>query len=89
MVGILDYGLAKVADLLAKYVTTPVTKCRSTPTFIEKIDQELGHILEAVLEMVLYEAVIPEKISAKSHLEVSNHHQRIKRIIQSANLKYI
>ncbi|KAL2547785.1 Centromere/kinetochore protein zw10-like protein [Forsythia ovata] len=52
VLGVLDYGLAKVADLFTKYVTTPVIKCRSTPAFMEKIDQESGHILEAVLEMV-------------------------------------
>ncbi|CAI9772567.1 unnamed protein product [Fraxinus pennsylvanica] len=52
VVGILDYGLAKVADLFTKYVTTPVIKYRSTPAFMEKIDQESGHLLEAVLEMI-------------------------------------
>ncbi|PIN22146.1 hypothetical protein CDL12_05126 [Handroanthus impetiginosus] len=52
-VGILDYGLAKIADLITKYVLTPVVSCRASPSFVEgKINQDMGHIPEAVLKIV-------------------------------------
>ncbi|CAA0815882.1 Centromere/kinetochore protein zw10 homolog [Striga hermonthica] len=49
--GILDYGLAKVADLIIKYVLTPLVSCTATP-YIEEINQDSGHAPEAVFTMV-------------------------------------
>lgn len=50
--GVLDYGLAKVADLITKYVFIPVVSCRANPTVEEEIDQDVDHVTEAVLKMV-------------------------------------
>ncbi|KAL3633868.1 hypothetical protein CASFOL_022630 [Castilleja foliolosa] len=49
--GFLDYGLAKIADLIIKFVITPVVSCTMTP-FIEEIDQDMEDVPEAVLKMV-------------------------------------
>ncbi|KAG8387062.1 hypothetical protein BUALT_Bualt03G0214300 [Buddleja alternifolia] len=50
---ILNYGLAKIADLFTKYVITPVVSCKATPSFIEEINLDSEQIPEAVLKMVL------------------------------------
>ncbi|XP_073151139.1 centromere/kinetochore protein zw10 homolog [Henckelia pumila] len=50
--GILDYGLAKVADLIIKHIITPVVSARATPSFVEDTDQDLDRVPEAVLKMV-------------------------------------
>ncbi|KAI8007493.1 hypothetical protein LOK49_LG07G02652 [Camellia lanceoleosa] len=52
VVGILDYGLAKVADMMIKHVITPAVNCRSHVSFVEEIDQETEHITEAILKIV-------------------------------------
>ncbi|KAL0400158.1 UNVERIFIED_CONTAM: Centromere/kinetochore protein zw10 [Sesamum radiatum] len=49
---ILDYGLARIADLITKYVFTPVVSYRAIPSFTEETDQDLGHASEAVLRIV-------------------------------------
>ncbi|GER53973.1 centromere/kinetochore protein [Striga asiatica] len=49
--GILDYGLAKVADLIIKYVLTPLVSCTATP-YIEEINQDSGNAPEAVFKVV-------------------------------------
>ncbi|XP_075498238.1 centromere/kinetochore protein zw10 homolog [Primulina tabacum] len=49
---ILDYGLAKVADLIIKHTITPVVSARATPSSIEDTDQDLDRIPEAVLKIV-------------------------------------
>ncbi|XP_073296684.1 centromere/kinetochore protein zw10 homolog isoform X2 [Primulina huaijiensis] len=49
---ILDYGLAKVADLIIKHTITPVVSARATPSLIEDTDQDLDRIPEAVLKIV-------------------------------------
>ncbi|KAK4492826.1 hypothetical protein RD792_000151 [Penstemon davidsonii] len=50
--GILINGLAKIADLITKYVFIPVVNRKETPLFNESNDQSLGHVSEAVLKMV-------------------------------------
>ncbi|CAL5403397.1 unnamed protein product [Camellia sinensis] len=52
VVGILDYGLAKVADMMIKHVITPAVNCRSCVSFVEEINQETEHITEAILKIV-------------------------------------
>lgn len=52
MVGILDYGLAKVADKMIKYVIAPVVKFQSHVSFAEEMNQVNGHISEAILRIV-------------------------------------
>ncbi|KAL0307150.1 UNVERIFIED_CONTAM: Centromere/kinetochore protein zw10, partial [Sesamum radiatum] len=49
---ILDYGLARIADLITKYVFTPVVSSRAIPSFTEETNQDLGHASEAVLKLV-------------------------------------
>ncbi|KAL6570522.1 hypothetical protein OROGR_000072 [Orobanche gracilis] len=49
--GILSYGIAKIADLITKFVLTPVIRCTATP-FIEEINQDLEHVPEALLKVV-------------------------------------
>ncbi|CAA0816652.1 Centromere/kinetochore protein zw10 homolog [Striga hermonthica] len=60
--GILDYGLAKVADWIIKYVLTPLVS--ATP-YIEEINQDSGHAPEAVFKMVpsVDPAVVPADAS--------------------------
>lgn len=50
--GVLDYGLAKIADLITKHVFTPVVSCRANPTVEEEINQDVDHATEAVLKIV-------------------------------------
>ncbi|PSS16115.1 Centromere/kinetochore protein like [Actinidia chinensis var. chinensis] len=52
VVGILDYGLAKVADKMIKYAIIPVVKRRSNVSFVEDINQEIGGIMETILRIV-------------------------------------
>ncbi|XP_047946619.1 centromere/kinetochore protein zw10 homolog isoform X2 [Salvia hispanica] len=52
--GVLDYGLAKIADLITKYVFTPVVSCKAIPIVEEgENNQDPGHVKEAVLKMSL------------------------------------
>lgn len=50
-VGIMDYGLAKVADLMIKHVITPVVSFRSI-IVVEWINQESGNGVEANLKIL-------------------------------------
>ncbi|KAL5794195.1 hypothetical protein ACOSP7_002789 [Xanthoceras sorbifolium] len=52
VVGILDYGLAKVADLMIKHVITPAANHGSHVTFVEELNQGLGEMTDALLKMV-------------------------------------
>ncbi|XP_030460431.1 centromere/kinetochore protein zw10 homolog isoform X2 [Syzygium oleosum] len=52
VVGLLDYGLARVADLMIKYVITPVINSGSAIAFVEELKQESGKMTEAFLKMV-------------------------------------
>ncbi|KAL8474248.1 hypothetical protein ACS0TY_030899 [Phlomoides rotata] len=49
--GILNYGLAKIADLVTKYVLAPVVSLRANPTVIEEINQDVAHVTGAVLKL--------------------------------------
>lgn len=51
MVGLLDYGLARVADLMIKYVITPVINSGSPIAFVEELKQDAGKMTEAILKM--------------------------------------
>lgn len=51
VVGILDYGLAKIADLLIKYVISPVIKCECSITFVEEMNQDSKKMTEACLKI--------------------------------------
>ncbi|XP_060213175.1 centromere/kinetochore protein zw10 homolog [Lycium barbarum] len=50
-VGIMDYGLAKVADLMIKHVITPVVSFRST-IVMEWTNQESGNGADAILKIL-------------------------------------
>lgn len=52
MVGILDYGLAKVADLIIKNVVSPAVNPGSPISFVEELNQDSKGITEAVLKIV-------------------------------------
>ncbi|KAH6788704.1 centromere/kinetochore protein [Perilla frutescens var. frutescens] len=67
--GVLDYGLAKIADLITKYVFTPVVSCRANP-IVEEINPDVGHVTEAVLKMV--PSVEPEGSKVDGQIMYSN-----------------
>ena len=48
MIGILDYGLAKVVDLFIKYVITPAVNYNSPVSFVEETEELTGAILTIV-----------------------------------------
>ncbi|KAK6286913.1 hypothetical protein POUND7_013092 [Theobroma cacao] len=50
--GILDYSLAKVADLIIKHVMTPAVNYELPVTFVEDVDQGSEGITEAVLKIL-------------------------------------
>ena len=52
MVGILDYGLAKVADMMIKFVITPAVNFSSRVSFAEEINQVAGHKTEVILKLI-------------------------------------
>ncbi|XP_043804728.1 centromere/kinetochore protein zw10 homolog isoform X2 [Manihot esculenta] len=52
VIGILDYGLAKVADQMIKFVITPAVNSRSSISFVEDSEKVSGETAEAVLKMV-------------------------------------
>lgn len=52
VVGILDYGLAKVADLIIKYVVTPAVNQGSPILFVEELDRDPKEMTEAALKMM-------------------------------------
>lgn len=52
MVGILDYGLAKLADLIIKYVVSPAVNRGSPISFVEDLNQDPKEMTEAVLKIV-------------------------------------
>ncbi|XP_062107315.1 centromere/kinetochore protein zw10 homolog isoform X3 [Humulus lupulus] len=52
VIGILDYGLAKVADLLIKYVISPAVNYRSPVSFVEELVQDSEELTGALLKIV-------------------------------------
>ncbi|KAL1560850.1 centromere/kinetochore protein zw10 [Salvia divinorum] len=50
--GVLDYGLAKIADLITKHVFMLVVTCKANPVIEEENNQDSGDEREAVLKMV-------------------------------------
>ncbi|KAI9178581.1 hypothetical protein LWI28_028176 [Acer negundo] len=52
VVGILDYGLAKVADLMIKHFIKPAVNYGSPITFVEELNQGSGEMTDALLKMV-------------------------------------
>lgn len=51
MLGLLDYGLARVADLMIKYIITPVINCGSPIAFVEELSKDSEKIVEAILKI--------------------------------------
>ncbi|XP_077210983.1 centromere/kinetochore protein, putative (ZW10) isoform X2 [Tasmannia lanceolata] len=49
--GVLDYGLAKVADLMFKYVISP-TVCNELDVFVEELNQDSEQKAESILSLV-------------------------------------
>lgn len=52
VVGILDYGLAKVADLMVKHVIAPAVNCGSPISFTEELIQDSDQMTEMILKTV-------------------------------------
>ncbi|GAB2285229.1 hypothetical protein Dimus_019682 [Dionaea muscipula] len=52
VLNILDYGLAKTADLFIKHAISPATNLRSPTTFVVESNEDSGKSFEAVLQMV-------------------------------------
>lgn len=52
MVGILDYGLAKVADWIIKHVISAAVNYLSPVSFVEELVQETEVVRGAVLKIV-------------------------------------
>lgn len=52
MIGILDYGLAKVADLIIKHVINPTVNHGSPISFVEELNQDSKGMNEAILKIV-------------------------------------
>lgn len=51
MVGLLDYGLARVADLMIKYIVTLVINCGSPIAFVEELSKNSEKTVEAILKI--------------------------------------
>ncbi|XP_057792723.1 centromere/kinetochore protein zw10 homolog [Salvia miltiorrhiza] len=49
--GVLDYGLAKIADLITKYAFMPVVSCKANPIVEEENNLDVGRVKESVLKM--------------------------------------
>lgn len=52
VIGILDYGLAKVADLIIKHVINPTVNRGSPISFVEELNQDSKGMNEAILKIV-------------------------------------
>ncbi|KAG9160530.1 hypothetical protein Leryth_019482 [Lithospermum erythrorhizon] len=51
-VGVLDYGLAKIADMMIKYIITPIVNGQATVSTTDEMDEYPEKISETVLNMV-------------------------------------
>ncbi|CAN1232713.1 Centromere/kinetochore protein zw10 homolog [Linum perenne] len=52
VVGILDYGLAKVADKMVKFVIAPAMNCSTTSSFVEEVKEVSEGFTETILKTV-------------------------------------
>ncbi|GAB2280948.1 hypothetical protein Dimus_015564, partial [Dionaea muscipula] len=52
VLNILDYGLAKIADLFIKHATSPATNLRSPTTFVVESNNDSRRSFEAIVQMV-------------------------------------
>ncbi|CAN1843365.1 Centromere/kinetochore protein zw10 homolog [Linum perenne] len=52
VVGILDYGLAKVADKMVKFVIAPAMNCSTTSSFVEEVKEASEGFTETILKTV-------------------------------------
>ncbi|KAI3675180.1 hypothetical protein L1987_84766 [Smallanthus sonchifolius] len=66
VVGILDYGLAKVADLMTRYVITPAVRSMSHSFSVEEQRLDSGDITEAVLRITLLSGTQVENMDAEN-----------------------
>lgn len=69
MVGILDYGLAKVADLMMKHIVTPAVNYESPITIVEELNQGLGEMTDSLLKIV--SSAEPKVIVASHNFQFS------------------
>ncbi|XP_031394026.1 centromere/kinetochore protein zw10 homolog [Punica granatum] len=51
VVGLLDYGLARVADMMIKYIITPVINSGSPIAFVEELSKKSEKTVEAILKI--------------------------------------
>ncbi|KAI3809727.1 hypothetical protein L1987_19327 [Smallanthus sonchifolius] len=66
VVGILDYGLAKVADLMTRYVITPAVRSMSHSFSVEEQRLDSGDITEAVLRITPLSGTQVENMDAEN-----------------------
>ncbi|KAG9455109.1 hypothetical protein H6P81_008013 [Aristolochia fimbriata] len=52
IVGVLDYGLAKIADLMIKYIIIPTISNRFAVVFVEEINEDDERKVESILKVV-------------------------------------
>ncbi|XWS75818.1 hypothetical protein CRYUN_Cryun01aG0124800 [Craigia yunnanensis] len=56
--GILDYSLAKAADLIIKHVITPAVNYPSPVTFVEDVNQGSERIADAILKILPSQPIV-------------------------------
>ncbi|XP_076932187.1 centromere/kinetochore protein zw10 homolog [Bidens hawaiensis] len=76
VVGILDYGLAKVADLMTRHVITPAVRSLFHSFSVEEKKSDSGEITEAVLK------IIPLSGTQVENMDAENLYSGINVIIQ-------
>ncbi|XP_076896179.1 centromere/kinetochore protein zw10 homolog [Bidens hawaiensis] len=76
VVGILDYGLAKVADLMTRHVITPAVRSLSHSFSVEEKRSDSGDITEAVLK------IIPLSSTQVENMDAENLYSGINVIVQ-------
>lgn len=52
IVGVLDYGLARIADLMIKHVMFPATSKRSINILVEQLNQDSDEKSGAILSLI-------------------------------------
>ncbi|KAL5702541.1 hypothetical protein ACHQM5_027750 [Ranunculus cassubicifolius] len=72
VIGVLDYGLAKVADLLVKFVVIPTISNGCRFDFVEERNNDIERMEEAVLSLVS---------SSDSEVKISSIYPRILQVI--------
>lgn len=68
MIGILDYGLAKVADLIIKHVISPALNSGAPLSFVTEIIPDTQEMTEAILK------IAPLNISNDPKVDSTSQH---------------